>query len=208
MTETTALVTLNSPFKIGKGTIGKTLPGREVRLSPEGEIQVRGDMLATSTWSGGKMVQRQGEWLSTGDLGERNEQGELHLPRPSRKDDVIVTGGGMNIHPADLGPQAARHPGLRCVVPETNAGTEPVAVVLLAGSESHLQQAVQDAQQGTRRLPADSPRPRLAGTGVPLHFHRQAIAPQSRRVGLPDHEQPLRRNHIDRPEQAKARCWT
>lgn len=143
MTETTALVTLNSPFKIGKGTIGKTLPGREVRLSPEGEIQVRGEMLATSTWSGGKMVQREGEWLSTGDLGERNEQGELLFL--GRKGDVIVTGGGMNIHPADLESALKKQPGIRecAVVPcETASGAEPVAVVLLSGSESQLQQAV------------------------------------------------------------------
>ena len=148
MTETTALITLNSPFKIGKGTIGKTLPGREVRLSPEGEIQVRGDMLATSTWSGGKMVQREGEWLSTGDLGERNEQGELLFL--GRKGDVIVTGSGMNIHPADLETALKKQPGIRecAVVPcETASGAEPVAVVLLAGSESQLQQAVLDANK-------------------------------------------------------------
>ena len=149
MTETTALVTLNSPFKIGKGTIGKTLPGREVRLSPEGEIQVRGDMLATSTWTGGKMVQREGDWLSTGDLGERNEQGELLFL--GRKGDVIVTGGGMNIHPADLESALKKQPGIRecAVVPcETASGAEPVAVVLLSGSESQLQPAVLEANKG------------------------------------------------------------
>jgi long-chain acyl-CoA synthetase len=148
MTETTALVTLNSPFKIGKGTIGKTLPGREVRLSPEGEIQVRGDMLATSTWSGGKMVRREGEWLSTGDLGEKNEQGELRFL--GRKDDVIVTGSGMNVHPADLETALKKQPGIReCAVVscETASGSEQVAVVLLSGSESQLQQAVLNANK-------------------------------------------------------------
>jgi long-chain acyl-CoA synthetase len=148
MTETTALVTLNSPFKIGKGTIGKTLPGREVRLSETGEIQVRGDMLATSTWSGGKMVAREGEWLSTGDIGERNEHGELRFL--GRKDDVIVTGGGMNIHPADLENALKKQPGIRecAVVPcETSAGEEPVAVVLLSAPESQLPQAVQEANK-------------------------------------------------------------
>ena len=148
MTETTALVTLNSPFKIGKGTIGKTLPGREVRLSPDGEIQVRGDMLATSTWTGGKMVAREGEWLSTGDLGEHNEIGELRFL--GRKNDVIVTGSGMNVHPADLETALKKQPGIReCAVVayETSSGTEPVAVVLLSGPTSQLQQAVQDANR-------------------------------------------------------------
>jgi long-chain acyl-CoA synthetase len=156
MTETTALVTLNSPFKIGKGTIGKTLPGREVRLSEEGEIQVRGDMLATSAWVQGKMVAREDEWLSTGDIGERNEQGELRFL--GRKDDVIVTGSGMNVHPADLETALKKQPGIRecAVVPcEINGGTEPVAVVLLSGPELQLQQAVQDAvREANRELAA------------------------------------------------------
>src|SRR6202000_351115 len=48
-----ALVTLNHPFRIGKGTIGKALPGREVRISDEGEILVRGEMLSGATWQNG-----------------------------------------------------------------------------------------------------------------------------------------------------------
>ena len=53
LTETAALVTLNHPFKIGKGTIGKPLPGREVRIGENGEILVRGEMLSTTTWQAG-----------------------------------------------------------------------------------------------------------------------------------------------------------
>ena len=41
MTETTALVTLNHPFKIARGSIGKPLPGREVKIGADGEILVR-----------------------------------------------------------------------------------------------------------------------------------------------------------------------
>ena len=68
MTETAALVTLNHPFRHGTGTIGKPLPGREVRLSDDGEILVRGEMLAGATWQDGRMRPREGEWLATGDL--------------------------------------------------------------------------------------------------------------------------------------------
>jgi len=143
MTETTALVTLNYPFKISQGSIGKTLPGRELRLSEDGEILVRGDMLATATWQGGGMRPREGEWLATGDLGERDERGELRFL--GRKGDMIVTGGGMNIHPDDLEAAMKRQPGVRdCVVVpgETPAGIEPVAVVLSSGTEAQLHDAV------------------------------------------------------------------
>jgi len=139
MTETTALVTLNHPFRIGHGTIGKVLPGREVRISDEGEILVRGDMLATATWQGGALRQRPTEWLATGDLATENESGELRFL--GRKGEVIVTGAGMNVYPSDLEAAMTKLPGVRgCVVVpyETIRGPEPVAVVLLSAGDSDL----------------------------------------------------------------------
>jgi long-chain acyl-CoA synthetase len=143
LTETAALVTLNHPFHIDQGTIGKPLPGREVKITDAGEILVRGDMLSTATWHGGAMQQREGEWLATGDLAERNATGALRFL--GRKGDVIVTAAGMNIHPADLEAALAAQPGIRAcvVVPcEFPSGTEPVAVVLFSGSNEQLQSAV------------------------------------------------------------------
>lgn len=149
MTETAALITLNHPFRIGHGTIGRVLPGREVRLGDEGEILVRGDVLSTATWRHGAMQQREGEWLATGDLATKNESGELQFL--GRKGDVIVTGAGMNVHPADLEQALNRQPGVRgcAVVPcTTTAGPEPVAVVLFSGSDDALEHAVGQANRG------------------------------------------------------------
>src|SRR5205814_6775496 len=42
LTETTSLISVNHPFKLGKGSIGKVLQGRELRLAEDGEILVRG----------------------------------------------------------------------------------------------------------------------------------------------------------------------
>jgi long-chain acyl-CoA synthetase len=149
MTETAALVTLNHPFRIGKGTIGKALPGREVLISDEGEILVRGDMLARAMWQGGTMRPREGEWLATGDLAAKDESGELRFL--GRKGDVIVTSAGMNVHPADLEEAMRKQPGMRAcvVVPcETMGGAEPVAVALFSGSDDKLQAAVGQANRG------------------------------------------------------------
>jgi long-chain acyl-CoA synthetase len=148
MTETAALVTLNHPFRIGKGTIGKALPGREVRLSDEGEILVRGEMLAGATWQNGAMRPREGEWLATGDLAVANESGELRFA--GRKGDVIVTAAGMNVHPSDLEEAMTNQPGVRgcIVVPcEIMGGMEPVAVVLYSGSDADLEAAVAAANR-------------------------------------------------------------
>lgn len=148
MTETAALVTLNHPFHIGRGTIGKVLPGREVRLSGEGEIFVRGDMLARAAWQGGAMRSRESEWLATGDLAAQDESGELRFL--GRKGDVIVTGAGMNIHPADLEAAMLKQPGVRgCVVVPCDqyGGAEPVAAVLFPGTDEQMRSAVAQANR-------------------------------------------------------------
>lgn len=146
MTETTALITLNHPFKIGKGTIGKALPGREVRISDEGEILVRGDMVSTATWQGGRMQQSADSWLATGDLARSDEQGQLQFL--GRKSQVIVTSSGLNIHPEDVEAVLQRQAGVRSsvVVPvQAGSGTEAMAVLLFQGSQDDAAQVIRQA---------------------------------------------------------------
>ncbi|MGB9146373.1 MAG: AMP-binding protein [Acidobacteriaceae bacterium] len=148
MTETSAIVTLNHPFKPGKGTIGKVLPGRDVRISDEGEILVRGDVVSRATWQHGAMLHNQSEWLATGDLAQRDEQGQLHFV--GRKSQVIVTPAGLNIHPEDVEAALDAQSGVQAsaVVPLlTSAGTEPVAVLLFRGSREDAHKAVIAANQ-------------------------------------------------------------
>jgi len=149
MTETAALVTLNHPFRIGQGTIGKALPGREVRLSDSGELLVRGDMVSGATWQSGRMQRREGDWLATGDLAEQSDSGEFRFV--GRKGDAIVTSSGLNIYPSDLEAAMLRQPGVRgcAVVPcEIGSGMETVCVVLFSDDDVALQQAVRGANSG------------------------------------------------------------
>jgi len=139
MTETTALATLNHPMHPTRGSIGKPLAGREVRVAEDGEILVRGPMLAAGTWRNGRMEPRSGEWLHTGDLGAVDASGQMRFL--GRKSDVIVAASGMNIHPEDLEQVVQAQPGVRdCVVVawESPRGPEPAAVVI-------LQDGVEDA---------------------------------------------------------------
>jgi long-chain acyl-CoA synthetase len=143
MTETTALITLNHPFKVGKGTIGKVLPGRDVEIRDDGEIVVRGDMVSTSMWRNGSMQQLDSPWLATGDLASKDEEGQLHFL--GRKSQVIVTPAGLNVHPEDVEAALNAQPGVEgsAVVPLLTAGgTEPAAVLLFRGSHDQAQQAV------------------------------------------------------------------
>ena len=131
MTETTALVTLNHPFKIARGSIGKPLAGREVKIGADGEILVRGDSIAAQVWQHGELQPRGEDWLATGDLATRNAAGELVFA--GRKSDVIVTSAGLNIHPQDLEAVLRRQPGLRdslIVAYDSAAGPTPAAVLI------------------------------------------------------------------------------
>ena len=134
LTETTSLISLNHPFAAGKKSIGKVLPGREVKLADDGEILVRGAGVASGYWQG-RALHKVGDaegWFRTGDLGERDAEGNLYFK--GRKKDVIVTPAGLNIYPADLEAALRKLPEVRdCVVFGLDRGgnAEPMAVLLL-----------------------------------------------------------------------------
>lgn len=146
MTETTALITLNHPFRVAKGTIGKPLPGREVKIEPDGEVLVRGPMISSATWSQGALHERPDEWLATGDLAEAQETGELKFL--GRKSEVIVTASGVNIHPEDLEAAIEQQSGVAAcavVALETPSGPEPCAVLAMRGAAEGAADAIEQA---------------------------------------------------------------
>src|ERR1019366_2502370 len=103
LTETTSLVSVNHPLQIGRGSIGKILAGREVKLDASGEILVRGGNVAAGYWQDHQLHsigQTDDGWFRTGDLGTLDAEGNLYFK--GRKKNVIVTAAGMNIYPEDL----------------------------------------------------------------------------------------------------------
>src|SRR5437763_517605 len=133
LTETTSLISVNHPFKTGKGSIGKVLAGREVKLAPDGEILVRGSGVASGYWSAGELrsVASEEGWYHTGDIGELDPEGNLFFK--GRKKDVIVTPAGMNVYPEDLESALKQQPEIKdtVVVPlEMNGNAETCAVLI------------------------------------------------------------------------------
>jgi long-chain acyl-CoA synthetase len=139
LTETTSLVSVNHPFQIGRGSIGKVLEGCEVKLDAHGEILVRGANLAAGYWQGQEMRPMASDgidagWFHTGDLGALDGEGNLYFK--GRKKNVIVTSAGMNIYPEDLEAALRREPEVKdCVVVglERGGNAEPCGVLLLRG---------------------------------------------------------------------------
>lgn len=151
LTETTSLISVNHPFRLGKGSIGKVLAGREVKLSPDGEILVRSGGVASGYWSGQglKPVADDEGWYPTGDLGELDAEGNLYFK--GRKKDVIVTPAGMNIYPEDLETALRRQPEVKdCVVVSLprEGNAEPCAVVILRDSRVDPKDVVERANRG------------------------------------------------------------
>ena len=153
LTETTSLISVNHPFKLGKGSIGKVLQGREVKLADDGEILVRGGGVAAGYWAGvapGAATSRVSDdegWYRTGDIGALDEAGNLYFK--GRKKEVIVTPAGMNVYPEDLEAGLRRQPEVRdCVVVgiERGGNSEPCAVVILRDDGS-LGSVVERANQ-------------------------------------------------------------
>jgi long-chain acyl-CoA synthetase len=148
MTETTSLISLNHPFRLGKGSLGKVFPGMEVRVDEHGEILVRGENVAGTYRLGGKAqpIAAEDGWFRTGDLAEVGEEGRLYFK--GRRKNVIVTSAGMNIFPEDLEKALRSQPGVRdCVVIslERNGNAEPCAVLLLDGETASGAAAVRKA---------------------------------------------------------------
>jgi long-chain acyl-CoA synthetase len=154
MTETASLVTVNHPFKSGRGSVGKILPGQELRLDEHGEILVRGANVSPGYWQAGaaRPVASDGGWLRTGDLGEMDADGNIYFK--GRKKDVIVTAAGLNVFPEDIEAALNRQPEVKTsavVGVEGERGPEPLAFLILRGADADAGAAVARANETLAR---------------------------------------------------------
>ncbi len=148
LTETTSIVSINHPFRLGRGSIGQVLPGREIQLAPDGEILIRGDSIAKSYNQSGqsKPLSADEGWFHTGDMGFLDERGNLFFK--GRRKNVIISAEGMNIYPEDLETALRKEPEVRdCVVLglERDGNAEACAVLILQNRNQDPESAVQRA---------------------------------------------------------------
>lgn len=101
-TECTGLITANLPGTLRIGSVGKTIPDGEVRLSEDGEILIRSPGVIPGYWNNPDKTAetiRQG-WLYSGDVGRIDADGFIYVV--DRIKDIIITAGGKNITPSEM----------------------------------------------------------------------------------------------------------
>jgi long-chain acyl-CoA synthetase len=103
MTESSGVISLNSMDAYKTGSIGKVVPGSEVKIAPDGEILYRGGNVFKGYWNKpektAETITPDG-WLKTGDVGRIDNEGYLTIT--GRAKDIIITAGGKNITPAEI----------------------------------------------------------------------------------------------------------
>jgi long-chain acyl-CoA synthetase len=101
-TENTGLATAMPPDRIKPGSVGVARPGTEVRVSPEGEILLKGPHVFKGYHGKPEKTAETivDGWLHTGDVGTIDDEGFVRIT--DRMKDIIITAGGKNVTPSEI----------------------------------------------------------------------------------------------------------
>ena len=103
MTESSGVIAINKLSNNKVSTVGQPLPGAQVRIAPDGEVQYKAGNVFQGYWKNPEKTAEtftEDGWLRTGDVGLMDNQGYLSIT--GRLKDIIITAGGKNITPAEL----------------------------------------------------------------------------------------------------------
>jgi long-chain acyl-CoA synthetase len=155
MTETATVATTQTVDDHKLGTVGKPLPGCEVRIAEDGEVLIKGPNIFGGYYknddaSFGTIVDG---WLHTGDLGSLDEDGFLSIT--GRKKDIIITAGGKNLTPANLENDLKQSRWISQAVMYGDRRPYPVALITLDPEEIVHFAKEHGLSEDPAELPAD-----------------------------------------------------
>jgi long-chain acyl-CoA synthetase len=160
-------IALNAVGSQRPGTVGRSLPGTELRIADDGEVMVRGPHVGAGYLgdpAASRYLYEDEGWLKTGDVGELDEEGFLRIL--GRKSDLFFTASGQRIFPSSL--------------EERLRGVLPIAHALVFGDGRPASMALLslDAERARtfateRGLPSDGQQ--LAGHPTFLSYLQRAV---------------------------------
>ncbi len=102
LTETAPAISLNTFEHVKFGTVGRPIPGVEVKIAEDGEILAKGPNIMKGYFKKPDETAEvfDGEWFKTGDVGFIDDDGFITIT--DRKKDIIVTAGGKNVAPQQI----------------------------------------------------------------------------------------------------------
>jgi long-chain acyl-CoA synthetase len=131
LTETATASTVSTLDGYRFGSVGRALPGLEIRIAADGEVLLKGPNIFQGYYkdddaSSAAVVDG---WLHTGDLGSVDEDGFLFIT--GRKKDIIITSGGKNLTPANVENELKRSRWISHAVMLGDRRPYPVALITL-----------------------------------------------------------------------------
>jgi len=135
MTETATAATSSTVAEHKFGTVGKALPGVEVKIADDGEILIKGPNIFQGyhNRSDSTFGTIEDGWMHTGDLGSLDEDGYLSIT--GRKKDIIITAGGKNLTPANIENDLKQSRWISQAVMHGDARPYPVILITLDEEE-------------------------------------------------------------------------
>jgi long-chain acyl-CoA synthetase len=148
LTETTAICTMDHPYRVVPGRVGPAIPGIEMKLGEGDEILVRGPNIFTGYWNRPEetaQVLRNG-WFHTGDQGEVDETGNWSII--GRVKNLIVLSSGHNVPPEPIEDRLLRQiPGAQQVVLVGHGRSYLAAIVTGDVSYAQVEAAIERVNQ-------------------------------------------------------------
>ncbi|MEC4017028.1 AMP-binding protein [Streptomyces sp. H27-D2] len=136
MTESGGVISLNHPEAVRYGTVGRPMPGCEVRIAEDGEVLARGPNVFPGYHANQDATRDTLDadgWLYTGDLGSLDADGYLSIT--GRKKDLIITSAGKNLTPSQTEFAIQRSRWVSRAVMVGDRRPYPVALITLEADE-------------------------------------------------------------------------
>jgi long-chain acyl-CoA synthetase len=202
LTETSAAATINTPDEAHLDTVGRPLPGTEIKILPpepgalDGEIAIRGPIVTPGYYNRPDATAQvmQDGWFLTGDLGRMDAEGRLQIT--GRKKEMIVLASGKNIYPEEIEAHYRQTPFVKeiCVMGLAEPGrpsTERLYAVIVPNMDLMRERKIVNA--------GDILRFEVEGLAVGLPAHKRVLGYEIWFEPLPrTTTQKIKRHEVER----------